>query len=111
MLYSLDINTEVYHVWAFHASTKSRARPDESRNEPRTGEDTRKNMNVTKKTTVREVLREGPAVVRVFKKHRLHCMGCGGAVAETLETCALTHGLDPDKLVDEIKRAINGESG
>ena len=67
-------------------------------------------MNVTKKTTVQETLEEGSAVTRVFEKLMLHCVGCGGAAAESLETCARTHGLDPDELVDEINRAINEQS-
>lgn len=67
-------------------------------------------MNVTRKTTVLEVLKKGPEVARVFEKFMLHCAGCGGAAADTLEMCARTHGLEPETLVDEIGSAINKKS-
>lgn len=67
-------------------------------------------MKVTKKTTVQEALEAGPDVARVFEEFMLRCTGCGGAVAETLEMCARTHGLEPEKLIDEINRAIDEKS-
>lgn len=67
-------------------------------------------MKVTRKTTILQALKTGPAVARVFEKLMLRCAECGGAASETIEMCARTNGLEPETLVDEINRAIDAKS-
>lgn len=59
---------------------------------------------ITKDMTVGEVLNMGDAYEQVFKKHLLTCAGCPGASAETLEEAAEGHGLDIDKLLEDLNR-------
>jgi len=66
-------------------------------------------MNISTETMIIEALNANPAVSAVFEKYKLKCSCCGGAAAETLAVCARTHGLEPETLVAEIKKAI--ESG
>ena len=63
-------------------------------------------MNISTETTIIEALNANPAVNAVFEKYKLRCGCCGGAAAETLAVCARTHGLEPEILVAEIKKAI-----
>jgi len=66
-------------------------------------------MNISAKTKIIDALNANPVVSAVFEKYKLKCARCGGAAAETLAVCARTHGLEPEMLVAEIKKAI--ESG
>jgi len=68
-------------------------------------------MKVSSKTIISEALNAHPAVAAVFKKYNLRCADCGGAANEPLEICARNYGFDPEELVAEINRAIEGGPG
>ena len=59
-----------------------------------------KNMNFT------EIMEISPEAGEVLFNSGMHCIGCGMAAFETLEQGAMAHGLDADKLVDEINKAL-----
>ena len=61
---------------------------------------------ITKKITFTELMDKHPEAVEILLKKGMHCIGCPMATGETLEQGALMHGLDPDKLVDEINKKI-----
>ncbi|MBI3910871.1 MAG: DUF1858 domain-containing protein [Armatimonadetes bacterium] len=62
-------------------------------------------MQITEKSSVREVLRRYPATRTVFERHGL--MGCGGAQGpdEPIELFARAHGGDTERLLRELQAA------
>lgn len=58
---------------------------------------------ITQDMTFHQVLQMSPEVVKVLAKYRLGCVGCMGAVNETLAQGAIAHGLD----VADILRDLN----
>ncbi len=63
-------------------------------------------MEITKDSSINEVLRDFPESTAVFNKYNMGCSGCLGATAESIENGALMHGLDANKIVEELKEAI-----
>ena len=53
--------------------------------------------------TIREVLELKPAAARVLLSMGMHCLGCAIANSETLEEAAIAHGVDLNKLIEDIK--------
>jgi hybrid cluster-associated redox disulfide protein len=66
----------------------------------------KKSEKVTKKMNFMEIIEKNPESIGILFNRGMHCIGCGMASMETLEEGALAHGLDPDKLVDEINSSI-----
>lgn len=62
-----------------------------------------KNFEITKKSKFSEIIRDEEAREILMEKG-MHCFGCPMAMSETLEQGALAHGLDADKLVQEINK-------
>ena len=58
---------------------------------------------ITKNMTFHQVLQMSPQVAKVLGKYNLGCVGCMGAMNETLEQGAIAHGLD----VNDILRDLN----
>jgi hybrid cluster-associated redox disulfide protein len=58
---------------------------------------------ITKDMTFHEVMQKSPEVVKVLGSFNLGCVGCMGAVNETLEQGATAHGLD----VEDLLTALN----
>jgi hybrid cluster-associated redox disulfide protein len=51
-----------------------------------------------------DILAKYPETAEVFQKHGLHCLGCAIASFETLEQGALAHGMDIDKLLEDLNK-------
>lgn len=58
---------------------------------------------IHKGMTFHQVLQMSPEVATVLGKYNLGCIGCMGAINETLEQGAIAHGLD----VNDILRDLN----
>lgn len=54
--------------------------------------------------TFSEIIEKNPDAIEILFRSGMHCIGCGMAGMETLEQGALMHGLNPNKLVDEINK-------
>ena len=65
---------------------------------------------IKKDMTFNEVLRSYPDTVKVFRKYGMNCFGCLGAEAESIEYGALAHGVDMDKLLEDLNKALKGRS-
>ena len=63
-------------------------------------------MKITKKSNIMEVVQKHPETMDVFSEYGLHCIGCMAAQFETLEVGAKAHGIDVDKLVKDLNKAI-----
>lgn len=61
---------------------------------------------ITRKISFAELMDKHPEVIEILMNKGMHCIGCPMATGEILEQGALMHGLDPDKLVDEINDKI-----
>ncbi|MBW2980255.1 DUF1858 domain-containing protein [Candidatus Woesearchaeota archaeon] len=61
---------------------------------------------ITKEMSLADVVQNHPETVPVFQAHGLHCMGCAMASFETLEQGAAAHGMDIDKLLADLNKAI-----
>jgi hybrid cluster-associated redox disulfide protein len=59
-------------------------------------------QKIDKNMTFHQVLQMSPEVARVLGKYNLGCVGCMGAMNETLEHGALAHGLDVNDLVRDL---------
>jgi hybrid cluster-associated redox disulfide protein len=60
-------------------------------------------QKITKDMTFHQVMQMDPEVVKVLGQFRLGCVGCMGAMNESLEQGATAHGLD----VNELLKALN----
>lgn len=61
------------------------------------------NQKITKEMTFHQVLQMSPEVAKILGQYRLGCVGCMGAMNETLAQGAVAHGLD----VNDILRDLN----
>lgn len=61
---------------------------------------------ITKDNTISEVLNDYPETRKVFENMGMHCLGCPTATRESIEQAAGVHGLDLEKLIDELNNAI-----
>ena len=62
---------------------------------------------ISKKMSITEVVEKYPDSAEVFMKHGMHCLGCMAARFENIEQGALAHGIDVDKLIEDLNKAIN----
>jgi hybrid cluster-associated redox disulfide protein len=61
---------------------------------------------VNKNMSISEVVMKWPETVGTFMEAGLHCFGCAAARFETIEQGAVAHGIDPDKLIEELNEII-----
>ena len=65
-----------------------------------------KKQLITKDMTIAETVGKYPETIPVLMKSGMHCIGCPMALQETLEQGLSVHGMDIDKIIDELNRAI-----
>lgn len=63
----------------------------------------RKIKKITKKSKFQDIVQD-EETREILMEKGMHCFGCPMAMQETLEQGAMAHGLDADKLVDEINK-------
>jgi hybrid cluster-associated redox disulfide protein len=61
---------------------------------------------ITKDMTFDEVLKKYPNTVKTFFQYGMHCFGCHLAVDETIEQGATAHGVEVDKLIEDLNKAV-----
>ena len=59
-------------------------------------------MKFTKDTTIGEALRIDRRAAIVFNNMGMHCIGCPMSSMETIEQASRGHGVDVDKIVEEL---------
>lgn len=62
---------------------------------------------VTKDMSIIDIVQKYPQSIEVFARNGLGCIGCAAARFENLEAGAKVHGIDPDKLINEINEVIS----
>lgn len=58
--------------------------------------------DITKQTTIGEILMGHPDVAPVLMEAGMHCLGCPASQMESLEEAAMVHGIDIDSLMEDI---------
>ena len=56
-----------------------------------------------------DVYKRQRETIPIFLRYGMHCLGCPHATAESLEDAGLVHGIDVDKLVDELNAFLEGK--
>ncbi len=65
-----------------------------------------KTKKITKEMSLSEVIQKYPETFDVFSDHGLHCVGCAVAQFENIEQGAIAHGIDVDKLIGDLNKAV-----
>ena len=62
---------------------------------------------ITKETIIGDLLKiNAEAAAPVLLGIGMHCLGCPTAQGETIEEAAAVHGVDADKLVDDLNKVL-----
>ncbi len=64
---------------------------------------------VTADMTIMDVLKMDRESAAVFMKYGLHCLGCPGATMESIADAGRVHGIDVDKLVEDLNTHFQGK--
>lgn len=64
------------------------------------------NMKITEEMLVCEILDMDDELEAVFERHGLLCLGCPGAVSETLKEAADGHGIDISALLSDLNQQV-----
>jgi len=65
---------------------------------------TKKEQKITKDMSIAETVSKHPETIPILMKHGMHCIGCPMAMQETLEQGLSAHGIDVDKVIDELNK-------
>jgi len=63
-------------------------------------------LKITKDMSIQEVVEKFPQTIQVFMMDGLGCVGCAIANFENIEQGAAAHGIDVNKLVDDLNKAV-----
>lgn len=63
---------------------------------------------ITEETKIIDMLKKHPETKEVVKKYKLECFGCLGAEQESVRNAAWSHGLDLERLISDLNKAISG---
>jgi hybrid cluster-associated redox disulfide protein len=61
---------------------------------------------ITKEMSIAEVISRYPETIPVLMKTGMHCIGCPMAMQETLEEGLAAHGIDVDKVIEELNKTL-----
>ena len=53
-------------------------------------------MQITKETTMGQMLEYDQGIVYILMQSGMHCIGCPSSINESLEEACMVHGLDAD---------------
>ncbi len=65
---------------------------------------------ITRKSIIGDILKSNPNSLEIFFNAGLHCMGCSGALFESIEDGCKAHGLG-DKDIEELLKKLNRKKG
>ena len=63
-------------------------------------------MEITKKTTMGEMLEYDNGIAYVLMNSGMHCVGCPSSIGESLEEACMVHGLDSDAVLAQIQEYL-----
>ena len=63
-------------------------------------------MEITKETTMGEMLDYDMNIAYVLMEAGMHCVGCPSSIGESLEQACEVHGLNADEVLENIKKYL-----
>lgn len=57
---------------------------------------------ITKDMTVADVLNMDNGVAPIFMNNGMHCLGCVASSGESIDEACMVHGIDSQKIIDEL---------
>ena len=64
-------------------------------------------IQITKDTSIGDILDIAPQTARVFLAIGMHCLGCPSSRGETVEEACAVHGVDVEKLLAIVNEVAN----
>lgn len=68
-------------------------------------------MEITKETTMGEMLEYDRGIAMILMQSGMHCVGCPSSIHESLEEACEVHGLDTDEVLASIKAYLETKNG
>ena len=65
------------------------------------------NMQITKETTMGQMLEYDMGIAYVLMQCGMHCVGCPSSIGESLEEACIVHGLNPDAVMAQIQEYLD----
>ena len=65
---------------------------------------------ISKDTTIGEILKVSPEVAPILMEVGMHCLGCPASQMETLAEAAMVHGIDSDLLMEKINAHLAAQA-
>jgi hybrid cluster-associated redox disulfide protein len=53
-----------------------------------------------------DIVEKYPEAANVLMSYGMHCFGCMAARFENIEQASLAHGIDVDKLIEDLNKAV-----
>ncbi|MDE6875936.1 MAG: DUF1858 domain-containing protein [Lachnospiraceae bacterium] len=66
-------------------------------------------MKITKDMTIAQIIQIDQNIIPILMDAGMHCIGCPSAQGETLVEAAFVHGIDADRLVNDINQFLSAE--
>ena len=66
-------------------------------------------MQISKEMTMGEILEVNQGLADVLVESGMHCVGCPAHSFETLEEACAVHGIDVEKMVEDLNAYLNAE--
>ena len=66
-------------------------------------------MEITKATTMGEMLQYDMGIAYVLMEAGMHCVGCPSSIGESLEEACMVHGLNADEVMAKIQEYLNAK--
>ena len=63
-------------------------------------------MEITKQTTMGEMIEYDRGIAVVLMESGMHCVGCPASIGESLEEACMVHGLDADEVLAKINEYL-----
>ena len=64
-------------------------------------------MEITKETTMGEMLEYDRGIAYILMQSGMHCVGCPSSIHESLEEACAVHGLDADTVLQSIRKYLS----
>ena len=66
-------------------------------------------MEITKATTMGEMLQYDMGIAYVLMEAGMHCVGCPSSIGESLDEACMVHGLNADEVMANIQEYLNAK--
>ena len=66
-------------------------------------------MQITKQTTMGEMLAYDRGIAMVLMQAGMHCIGCPSSIGESLEEACMVHGINCDEVLANIQKYLESK--